>query len=120
MYADDIGCSEQGADVLRILKMIQKQQQWRLATCRGESQHLVKLDVWIRTSFERDALVVDAAGHLVQNTAVAVGYLDLRGVGQGLQFQDRPTLLHPLGNQQTPEMTTPCAESLAHGVSAVD
>ncbi len=100
--------------------MIQEQQQWRLATCRGEPQHLVKLDVWIRTCFERDALVVNAAGHLVENTAVAVRDLDLRIVGQGLQFQDRPTLLHPFGNQQALYTPAPCAERLAHGVSAVE
>ena len=62
-HAGRLGGAKEGADVLRILQMIEHEDGSR------RRQQILELRVAVRFGFERDALVIGAAGRVVEHQA---------------------------------------------------
>jgi hypothetical protein len=58
MHADNLGGTQQCPDILRVLNMIEQQQECRFAAFLGERQAVVEIDIRIIAAFQRHTLVI--------------------------------------------------------------
>ena len=66
MCACQVGCTDNGSQVMGILDIVQKNQEGILPLLPGSRQHFVHRTVIVGRSLGNDALVMAGGGHLIQ------------------------------------------------------
>ena len=84
-----ICCTKNGAKIVWILQLIQKDNKWRLISILGHLQNILQLCILYWSYLSQYTLMANTSGNTIQLTAVPILYIDTLVLGYSNDFLNR-------------------------------